>query len=254
MHDRSTGGSGGWARRLLSRSMTLRTSLRRRGRSCRAVFLCWGQRGRRRHRRRVARGRDHGQDRDSSEARRVADGLVGQFLGHSHRPVLHGRTGFGRGVSVPIVPHSQAGVDDLALGDVHIDRRDVEDLPARAPDPGGVGEVGSAAAAPGRLASDHSVRVRYLRPGRVSVRVCPPGFRFRLPPQPTLVAGPGPSVDGHELREPVPGWPSEVRHRDFNSAFIASIPPSGSSRIEFIWLGNTQTVAIRSRFTRLAHY
>jgi len=124
-------------------------------------------------------------------AEQFADGLGGALLGQElsheqvdddgahHRPVLHGCGGLGRGEAGGGLPAGAAAADDLVFGDVHLDRRDVEDLPAGAVHLGGAGEVGSAAAAAGRFVADHHVRVRYLGQGLSAVTVLPTGFAFR---------------------------------------------------------------------------
>ena len=79
--------------------------------------------------------------------------------GAHHRPVLHGRSGLGGSEAGGGLPASAAAADDLVFGDVHLDRRDVEDLPAGAVHLGGAGEVGSAATATGGFVAE-GVRAR----------------------------------------------------------------------------------------------
>ena len=170
--------------------------------------------------------------------------------------VLHGAHRLRPGRVRAVRPALASGVDDLALGDVHIDRRDVEDLPPRALTPA------VSARSDQQLRHQDGWR-RSLRPSQVPSAESalgeglPAGFPFSTSPAADPV--------GREARS-VRGWP-RVAGAGLRPAFRGPRPGLNGvhcldptiravyiSRIEFIWLGNTQTVAIRSRYTRLVHY
>jgi len=106
-------------------------------------------------------------------ADRLGGALFRQELAHEqvnydrahHRPVLHRRGRLRRSVTGGGLPAPAAAGDDLVFGDVHLDRWDVENLPAGAAHLRRVGQVRSAPAAAARFVADHHIRIRHLGQG-----------------------------------------------------------------------------------------
>lgn len=168
-------------------------------------------------------------------AEQFADGLGGPLLGQElaheqveddrahHRPVLHRSGRLGGNVSSGGLPAVAAAADDLMFGDVHFDRRDVEDLPAGAVHFCRAGQVRSAPGAAARFVADHYIRAGDLIQRLSAVPLLTAGLALGRCPQRPGRGLAGAVVEGgwEEFCELVRNCASRSAPRTFNAAFSA---------------------------------
>lgn len=98
---------------------------------------------------------------------------------HITGPYCTGAVAWAGARPVLVFPQRLRRGDDLVFGDLHLDRRDVENLTAGTVHLSSARQVRSAAAAAGRFVPDHHIRVGHLRKSLAAVPVLPAGFAFR---------------------------------------------------------------------------